>query len=124
MVRVSKVLRHSLILTLQMSYSDATLSVDISGDFDSPNPLGNVTIAGLEREPRGISLNGMKLQGTSTTFLNGVLRIVGLERVFTGGVFQRNLYMIPVTQIEDGQIPVPGVTQAADGQVQATGSVG
>ena len=68
--------------------------MDISGSFHSPNPLGNVTIAGLELQPSSISLNGLCLQGTSTAFSNGVLRIRGLEGQFAAsGVFQQASYM-------------------------------
>ena len=106
-----------------MSYLNGSITVDISGAFDSPNPLGNVTIAGLEFEPSGISINGLSLQGTSTAFSGGALSIKGLEGQFAAsGVFQQDSYMPPVTQIADGQIQVPSTPQSSGGQIRATGS--
>ena len=104
-----------------MSYLNGSITLDISGSFDSPNPLGNVTIAGLEVQPLSVTLNGLSLQGTSTTFSDGVLRIKGLEGQFAAsGVFGQASYMAAVTQIADGQIQVPS-TQSSDEQVLATG---
>ena len=97
--------------------------MDITGSFDSPNPLGNVTIAGLDVQPSSISLNGLSLRGTSTTFIDGVLSIQGLEGQFAAsGVFQQASYMVAVTQIADGQIQVPSITGSSDGRIRATGS--
>ena len=105
-----------------MSYSNGTITLDIAGSFDSPNPLGNLTITGLETQPPSISLNGVDVQGSSTSFNDGILSITGLEGETARAVFQHGTYMTPVTQIADGQMQVPDVTQVGDGQVQVTGS--
>lgn len=102
---------------------DGAITLNVTGSYDSPNPLGNVTIAGLNSQPAGVTLNGMGLAGALTTFSEGVLRITGLDTSFMAdGVFQQDSYMTPVIQIADGQIQVPGGTQAAGGQIEATGA--
>lgn len=107
----------------QMSYFNGTITLDIDGSFDSPNPLGNLTIAGLEVQPPSISLNGVAINGASTTFANNVLSIQGLEEETADGLFQRGTYTTRVTQIGDGQVQVVDVTQAGDALVQETDSV-
>ena len=105
-----------------MSYVDGAITLNISGSYDPPNPLGNITIAGLDAQPPRVTLNGMALEGVMTTFSEGVLRLTGLDTSFMAdGVFQQASYMTPVTEIADGQIQVPDGTQAAGGQLQATG---
>ena len=106
-----------------MSYSNGTITLDIDGSFDSPNPLGNLTIAGLEVQPPSIFLNGIAVYGSSTTFANQVLSIHGLEEETAGGVFQQGTYTTRVTQISDGQVQVVEVTQSGDKSVQETNNV-
>ena len=106
-----------------MSYFNGTMTLDINGSFDSANPLGNLTIAGLEVQPPNISLNGITIYGASTTFANEVLSIHGLEEETADGVFQQGTYITRVTQIEDGQVQVVDVTQAGNAPVQVTDSV-
>ena len=106
-----------------MSYFNGTMTLDIDGSFGSPNPLGNLTIAGLAVHPPSISLNGIAIYGAYTTFVNNVLSIQGLVEETAGGVFQRGTYTTRVTQIEDGQVQVVDVTQAGAGSAQETNSV-
>ena len=105
-----------------MSYSNATMTLDIDGSFESPNPLGNLTIAGLEVQPSSISFNGIAIYGASTTFVNDVLSIHELEEETAGGVFQRGTYT-KVTQIEDGQVQVVDVAQAGAEPAKETNGV-
>ena len=105
-----------------MSYSNGTMTLDIDGSFESSNPLGNLTIAGLEVQPSKISLNGIAINGASTTFVNDVLSIQGLEEETAGGVFQRGTYT-KITQIVDGQVQVVDVAHAGAEPAQETNGV-
>lgn len=109
-----------------MSYGNDSITFNVTGSFVDTNPLGNVTITGLEVSPTNITLDGLVLQGSSTAFANGVLRITGLESLTRRGIFQASVketspaLNASVTQISDGQIRVPVLSHAKNAQVQST----
>ncbi|CAO2648181.1 Nn.00g074480.m01.CDS01 [Neocucurbitaria sp. VM-36] len=95
---------------VQFSYADNCLSYSSDGDYQSAQPLANITITGLEASPnsherkRGghpngkpqhISCNyGDKEQNSDdlvTSYENGVLIVSGTEDVTKGGAFEQDL---------------------------------
>lgn len=111
---------------IEISYSNGAITLNVTGSFVDMNPLGNLTITGLEMAPANMTLDGMALQGSSTAFSNGVLRITGLEAFTKSGVFQTVAddsspgLDASVTQIRDGQIRVPMMSHARNVEVRST----
>ena len=60
----------------------------MAGTDRDTNSLANITIAGLVSMPSSVTLNGQNLTG-GFSFVNGVLRVTGVEKQTTTGVFQQ-----------------------------------
>ena len=75
------------------SFSDGSLNVRSWGLYPSGAALANITIAGLDREPRGLELKvGIHFATMlQSSYADGTLRITGLEGNTAMGAFEEDI---------------------------------
>lgn len=84
-----------LLTCLQMSFSDATLSTTVAGDYSDTNPLANITIAGwggTAVPSLQVSIGGSEVDCSGVTIsLNAnTLYIQNLQDVFGHGAWAQD----------------------------------
>ncbi|KAL2882880.1 hypothetical protein SGCOL_001570 [Colletotrichum sp. CLE4] len=76
-------------LTVELSSSDKSLKATPSGEFKESNPLGNVTVLGVQSDVSTVSLNEKALDGANWSFDSNsrVLHITGLQSLTSAGAW-------------------------------------
>ncbi|OTB00685.1 glycoside hydrolase family 31 protein [Hypoxylon sp. CI-4A] len=77
--------------TVSFTYNNGTLQAAISGSYQLSAPLTNVTIAGLQSQPRGVQFHSNSTLGGSSSpklaYSNGTAYITGLAQSTPNGAF-------------------------------------
>ncbi|KAJ4292426.1 hypothetical protein N0V90_009088 [Kalmusia sp. IMI 367209] len=77
------------------TFANNSLSYTSEGSYHASQPLANITITGLQAQPKGVSLTyGNHERDTSqiaTSFEDGVLKITGTGNFTADGAFQEDL---------------------------------
>lgn len=94
---------------LQMSFSNATLTASVSGDYNDGLPLANITIAGLRSAPKSVSITiggqEQDCNGAKSSFQDGVLSITNLESATENGIWSAD---VTISLSESGSWGGPG----------------
>lgn len=81
----------------QFSYADSTLTTSMQGSYHAAPPLANITIAGVENAPTGLSLTfgGQPCEVGDVVFNyeDGVVRLTGMEEFTPEGAWEGELYL-------------------------------
>lgn len=82
---------------MQFSYADSILTTSIQGSYHAAPPLANITVAGVEQAPTGLSLTFggevCEVGDIVYEYEDGVVRLIGLEEFTPDGAWEGELYM-------------------------------
>lgn len=81
-----------LLTSLQFTATNTSLAAIVSGTFEDPNPLANVTVLGVKAAPTSVKFNGKALEEESWEYAaaSSVLSITELGRLTAGGTYNAN----------------------------------
>ncbi len=74
---------------VQLSASNSSVTASPTGNYTDSNPLANVTVLGLESQPRALLFNNQSVGNTSWSYNSGTkaLSITGLDSFTSKGAW-------------------------------------